>query len=65
MAKEKNEYRALTEEEIDKMINSIKEEIYGSGDYVPEKFKDSNGMSESDYARNSMGWDKISEDDIS
>ena len=63
MEKEKNRYRRLTEEEIDEMISSIKEEIDGSGDYVPEKFKDSNGMSEGDYAGQDMGWDEVSENE--
>lgn len=56
--KNKDEYRALTEEEIDNMILSIQQEMYGSGDYVPESFIDSNGMTEGDYARFDFGADE-------
>lgn len=62
MENEKKDYRKLTEEEIDEIIDAAQGEIYGSGDYVPEKFKDSNGMSEGDYAKFDMSWDEKEDD---
>ena len=56
--KNKDEYRELNKEEIDDIILSIQQEIYGPGDYVPEKIIDSNGMTEGDYARFDFGTDE-------